>query len=228
MTAHCSHTNVRTSPRKLAGVGTHNDSLRKEVTRPRLNIVVAGHSQLPDHIEDFDGHNVVTLKRGGATLWSLDRDLNTLWSLPADVVILFLGGNEIIDRSPADIKKKFREVIKNIQNRLNAFVFITLIESRDYRKSKHPVRRASADKYNKVRKFLNKYLTQSARAGKYRTVDLFGPPWAERKSDGVHLTKDGQAHLVRKWQQCVKRYSDGLYDRLVSVNNRDTSWVEHE
>ena len=232
-----SHSTVRKSPRKnnfSLNVGSFEaESQRKntgislrEIEKPKLNIVVVGHSQLPDHIEEFDGHNVVTLKHPGATLWSLDKELDTLWHLPAHVVILFLGGNEIIYDTPANIKAKFREVINRIQEKLKAHVVVTLIEHRDYRQDKNPRRQANADKYNKVRKYLNKYLTESARAGKYRTVNITASNWNERRPDNIHFTREGKTQLVNKWRETIKKYTEEIYNKLKRASDESSCVVQ--
>ena len=233
---------VRKSPRKSHGVqnvnidastssqGTHSEEseieFKSNIPRPKFNVVVCGHSQLPDHVNDFGGHSVVTLKHRGATLWSLDKELNTLWHLPANVVVLFLGGNEVIYRKPSEIKKKFREIIGRIQDNLKAHVIVTLIEYRDYSKDKKPVRKAAAAKYNKVRKFLNQYLTESATAGKYRTVNIATIGCNERASDGVHLTSEGKNRLVNKWQVAVNKYCEELHKKIINASDKTPCVVQ--
>ena len=67
--------------------------------------VVVGHSQTPTHIQGDQEYEYIILRRPGGLIRHLRfRPLNEVYNLEADLIVFFIGGNDIVD---------FRNFIEN-------------------------------------------------------------------------------------------------------------------
>ena len=184
-------------------------------TYRRLRITICGHSQLPDDVGDFDGHHVTTLKHRGARIRHLDdprSPLYNVWAIPADVVILFLGGNDIADHKEKQvntIKKEVFKVVDKLIKHVCPQIFFTALEEREY--DNHPRTQFRESKvlqgYNNIAKALNKRLSEHAKRTKqFRTIRVQGEFLIDRSDDSVHLTPNGLYQLRYNYRTAVMKY----------------------
>ena len=176
-----------------------------------LRITACGHSQLPNRLENFDGHIVTTYKHGGARIKHMfdhNSPLYNVWNTPADLVILFLGGNDLADHKKDfvhHIKKELVHVVDELKRYVCPLVIVTLLEERTY--DHHPRREFRESPilacYNDIAKKVNLRLKEHAKkTNQFRTALVRGEFLQGRTIDGVHLTPAG-LHQLRHVYRCA-------------------------
>ena len=181
-----------------------------------LRISIVGHSNLPRELaqDEFDGHTVTVIQKRGGKLADLDNEHNPLyrvWDTPADVVILFLGGNDILDNLDDPNRKsvcsRLCEVVKRLRATLNCTVFVCNIEPRDYTNSRVAHFKANARSYVRLAACNNKNLTRHARVSQeFRVINLSYKELSYRVDDGVHFTEDSSRKVVKAFRRKVRRF----------------------
>ena len=99
-----------------------------------FNLVVGGHSNLPDHVSDIHNTNITVCKLRGAKLdhfWE-HSSFRPMRESNHDLAILFLGGNDIYENcEPKVILSKLIKIAEHLQH-LNKKVVIVTLEPRQY------------------------------------------------------------------------------------------------
>ena len=184
----------------------------------RLKISICGHSQVPDRLDDFNGHEVNIFKQGGATLFDLDNRNSRLGrslTQHCDIFFLFLGGNDIFLPGNSrngfvsydSIKQHIWRVVTEIK-KVASQVYVCQLEARDYSNHYNPVWRAHNEHYNSVIKIINKALSRSAPRLDYRVLNLSKKRFGPRRWDGVHFTNDGKHDIWELMKEVVNNYSE--------------------
>ena len=179
-----------------------------------LRITACGHSQLPNRLDNFDGHTVTTFKHPGAHIkhvFDHRSPLYNVWTTPADLVILFLGGNDIAVLKKDfvhHIRKEIVDLVTKLKQHVCPLVVVTLLEERTY--THHPRRELRESPilkdYNNIAKKVNLRLKEYAKkTNLYRTVLVRGEFLQGRNHDGVHLTAAGIHQLWYNYRCAVMK-----------------------
>ena len=172
-----------------------------------LKITFVGHSQIPE-IGDYDGHSVRILKQDGAMLKDLyvqTSPLFQVWTIQSDVIVLFLGGNDLVRIRDEQLKWELDESIKQLQE-VCQMLYVTHLEWRDY--SHHPnahYRENNGYYQSMIHSINTRLVIKSCRAG-YRTIRINQLEFADRQWNNIHLTPYGKENLIRKWKKAIEHF----------------------
>ena len=172
-----------------------------------LNITFVGHSQMPN-INDYNGHNVRVLKQGGATLSDLYDETSQLyevWSLQNDVIVLFLGGNDLMTINDQQLKQDLDDSIEQLQG-VCQMLYVTHLEWRDYSNHPNARYRNNNEYYQNMITSINARLSRKSRNAGYRTIRVNQLEFADRQWDNIHLTPYGKQNLIRKWKRAIEKF----------------------
>ena len=171
-----------------------------------LNVTLVGHSQTPKQYDNFNNNHLNIYKKGGATLWDLDRPESPLY--PAlrtrcDVFILLLGGNDLFllpnPGIPVFINKNIvKDKLYNTIIRakeIASTVYVCLLERRFYHDHPNQLWAHNAEYYTSVSQSINRGLRRNANTFGYRTIAFNSEELIDRKPDGVHFTELGKRKL---------------------------------
>ena len=172
-----------------------------------MRITIVGHSQLPRDDGHFDGHHVRWFRLGGADLRDLggiDRRLGLALTQPQDIIIVFLGGNDVYRYSRKENKENLSSVLNTLKE-LTPMLYVIPLEARDYRKHPRKDWAAKWEYYNAERKVLNKQIRRGVYSLGYRTINLSTADFCDRRADGVHFTWLGRWRFYNKIRATVRR-----------------------
>ena len=172
-----------------------------------MRITIIGHSQLPRDNGHFDGHHVRWFRLGGADLrdvGGIDRRLGLALTEPQDIIILFLGGNDVFRYSRKENKENLSSVINTLKG-LTPMLYVIPLEARDYRKHPRKIWAARWKYYNEERGVLNKQIRRGVYSIGYRTINLSTADFCDRRPDGVHFTWLGRYRFYMKIRRTVLR-----------------------
>ena len=166
-----------------------------------FKVAIVGHSQVPEELV-FDREDVsVDIFRapgGRASTFFLDRRMADVGHQKYDLVILWLGSNDITPHCVVrKIADKLAFIVKDLERKCEAQVRMCLIEPR------YPDGRLDQTTYEKVAKGINNLL-QRRLLKKYRFISFGAKPfWDSLDTDGVHFDPIGCDHVANKFRNCI-------------------------
>ena len=167
-----------------------------------INVAVVGHSQTPT-IDSYDDVNIDTFMRGGAIIsHAYMHPLNECFNRQYDIVIIFLGGNDIGHRPVQTIGDELIELANAFEGVRH--VYVTQIEQRTYPVGhRHFV---PYDDYRKQKNAINRRLVNYAKNNKsFRTINCSSPNYTDNSYDGIHFNVVGKESIVHKYINAIEK-----------------------
>ena len=173
--------------------------------------IVAGHSQTPTHIPNDEEFEFVILRKPGGLISHLDcSPLSRVYDIPADLIVLFLGGNDIAHYKddPLALSHKLREVLLDLKDFAREIAFVS-IESREYQEGNRFG--ISTQEYEDARQKVTRNIKRYCRLQSFRYINVNRSIFVDNLSpDGVHFNSVANAELIRK----IKLLAQHARDRL--------------
>ena len=167
-----------------------------------VRVAIVGHSQVP-YIDSYDNVEINLFRRGGARIHhAYEPPLSDSLDEHFDVVILFLGGNDIGTKTPNQIVNELVELAGKYDSASQ--VLVTQIEHRVY----PPGHRyyISEQDYRKQANRINKSLVKKAgQTEAFRTINISSPWYNDNSPDGIHFHYISADSLVARYCDAIKR-----------------------
>ena len=169
-----------------------------------VRVAIVGHSQIP-YINSYDDVEISTFKLKGALCSDFfDYPLNECLQQEYDVVIIFLGGNDIGTSQPAEIVDALLNIVRELSN-VNQ-VYLTQIEHRTYPLGhKYYV---EENTYRKKAKAVNRKLVKKAPSEGYRTLNISSQDYNDNSWDGIHFHTVARNELIKKFKRAIENAGD--------------------
>ena len=175
-----------------------------------LRVALVGHSQLPSELE-VDGADIEIFRAPGGKAYGFyeDERLNEVLDWSGDLVILWLGSNDIKQNTHvSDVVDNITEIKESIEEECGAEVVIILVEPRSY-PDDYPV---NETRYKKIQRAINKKLERELPDTRFLQFNT-QMYQTELSSDGVHFTAEGQELIEDKIRDCIEDFvNDGSSD----------------
>ena len=165
-----------------------------------VRVAIVGHSQLPV-IADYEDIKITRYFRPGAKLDYIDdRECASLLRRSWDIVIIFLGGNDICQTNPNLVADRALAIVR----RLNAHeVFLVNAETRVYYPARAAQFEITTEEYQIRANAYNQRLKRLARSTKvFRSVHL-PPGYSANSGDGIHFNTRGKLALIAKFKRTI-------------------------
>ena len=168
-----------------------------------VNVLIVGHSQTP-RINSYGDVNITCIKRPSACIEDLegiDR-LYDQW----DIVILFIGGNDLCFNEPRTVADDIINLVGNLNCSMK--VYVTLVETRWYDEERARKYNITTEEYNDRARACSNLLTRHARRTKqFRTIRC-PPSYNNNSPEGIHFDEVAKASLFSKYKNAIPRASD--------------------
>ena len=173
--------------------------------------IVVGHSQTPTHIPNDGEFEYVILRRPGGLISHLDcPPLSRVYDIPADLIVVFLGGNDIAHHKgdPIALSHKLRDVLLDLKDFAREIAFVS-IESREYQEGNRFG--ISTQEYEDVRNRVTRNVKRYCRLQSFRYINVNRSIFIDNLSpDGVHFNSVANAELIRKIQLLAQHAKERL------------------
>lgn len=174
------------------------------------SVAIVGHSLVPQAIERVSGANIHIYRSPGAKVADFDtnRALSRVIGVNYDLIILFLGGNDIHDNcTPSIITSDLIKVVEQLHSSCGSHIALVLIEHRN--PPPHNRFNVTAENYNRIASNINNRLKRKLKSKPYvQFLSIGAKPFQRGVTDGVHLNYESKKHLKRKFQNTIKRFVD--------------------
>ena len=172
-----------------------------------MRVGFIGHSQLPKGKIVINGIHLDKERVSGASISQAYQPpmVNIIESQP-EILIVWLGGNDV-DSNSKPAKEAGQELIQlaNYCLDFSPEVYLFLIENRDYKDEERNQR------YRDKARTVNRYISRKANEYKtFRTINVWGEPFAIDSHDGVHLGPESIDRVISKLQVAVSHATDRL------------------
>ena len=166
-----------------------------------VRVAIVGHSQVPD-IESYANVEVSVFRRGGASIHhAYEPPLSDSLDEHFDIVILFLGGNDIGTKTPHQIVEELLELVDSYDSAKQ--VVVTQIEHRVYPAGHRYY--IAEDDYRRQANRVNKSLVQKAKQTKaFRTINISGTWYNDNSPDGIHFHYITVQHLIARYRDAIE------------------------
>ena len=161
--------------------------------------VVVGHSQTPTHIQGDQEYEYIILRRPGGLIRHLRfRPLNEVYNLEADLIVFFIGGNDIVDyrNHPVTLASRIRDHLLELKQYAQEVAFVS-IENRVY-----PSRNQfgiSTQEYARMRNRVNHNVRRFCRNHEIRYINVNRSIFINNISpDGTHFNAAANDELIYK------------------------------
>ena len=166
-------------------------------------VALVGHSNLPV-FPSWGDVQVEVFKERGAYLTDLTdrrRFGGALFTTHWDCVVLFLGGNDIaVERNQDSLYYRHLEAFQALHtNKL----IVTDLEPRQYNRANQIRFGITTREYQAIANIVNKKLKRYARRTANVELIHIPPAYLEDSVDGIHLSDEGQGHLIRKYKKVI-------------------------
>ena len=158
--------------------------------------MLVGHSQLPASIISTQPDIFFEIFRApGAQLKHINREpLINSFECEADLVIVFLGGNDITRHAnDTYIAQKLKEILLRFKSKVPDVRFVP-IEYRNH--ASGGINTISPSLYNEIRKKVNGSLRTWCKRHSIRTVNIDRPEMQGRARDGIHFSTEVKQKFV--------------------------------
>lgn len=169
-------------------------------------VALVGHSNLPV-FPGWGNAQIESFKVQGAKLTDL-RDQHkfgaSLFTTNWDCVIVFLGGNDIAGcRNQDDLFNRYLSAFRVLHT---TKLVVTEVEPRTYNREYQSRFGINTLTYNTIAKILNKKLKRYAK--RTSNVELVHIPsgYMNGSVDGIHLSPEGQQHLITKYKLIIDSF----------------------
>ena len=178
-----------------------------------FRVAVLRHSQLPNEISQIEDCEFVVFKQSGARLDFLDYPpLSSYFESRFDLVVMFLGGNDVIEyiHNPLTLAQRIKNRLFQIRNNANHVAFVNL-ESRDYEVRSRPRYRITNEQYAEVSRVVNRSLKKFCAKNKMRFITTRNIRFQGLvRQDGIHFNAQAIQLLVQKIHNLALKTRDGL------------------
>ena len=174
-----------------------------------VRAAVVGHSQVPHNLHIENVETRIFRKPGARVRHFYDEILNNLLEYAPDIVILFLGGNDI-DTSE-DCASRIANSLKNIIQVIKANcqeVIVVDIEWRNFTSSRVPG--LTREIYNHRRRQIDRNLARFCNARQIRTINTSLEAIQRVRGDGVHFDALAAAKVKSKITNAILHASNRL------------------
>ena len=99
---------------------------------PPFQVALLGHSQMPSSLHcPIPQVNIDVYRRGGAKIDNVYvPPLNGVFNRPYDLIIVFLGGNDLSNHPPSEVKHKLLELLQLLLDHHTRKLCFCLLEER--------------------------------------------------------------------------------------------------
>ena len=168
-----------------------------------VEVLIIGHSNTPK-VYSYDDVNITFVKKGGAVISDLYH--HDLWPLVFgetwDIVIIFLGGNDLCFMEPNEVVSSLMEVVDQLK--CTKQVYLTLIETRVYSEEKSIKYNITTEEYNHKAKNCSRMLSRQAqRTNKFRTINCC-PSYHYNSPEGIHFGEEAKISLISKYLNAIQ------------------------
>ena len=175
--------------------------------------IVVGHSQVPQHIQGDEHFRYIILRRPGGILQNLNsRPLNQVYSTPADLIVFFLGGNDIalFKNHPITLASRIRDHLLRLKDLAREVAFVS-IESRIYPTGNRF--NLTTREYTTVQTRVNNNLRRFCRNHHIRYINARNQVFVNNIShDGTHFNITATNYLISKIRNVAERCRQAITD----------------
>ncbi len=174
----------------------------------KKTIAIVGHSLAPPRIEPVEGADIHIYRSPGGKVASFENDskLNGVLTSSYDLVIIFLGGNDVHNNcNPSQITDNIKGVIEQVRTHCNSHIAFVLLEHRSPKQGNRF--NIDEDQYNRVANSINNRLKRSYKNKSYvQFLSISAKPFQNGVTDGIHFNRETKLHLERKLRNTIMRF----------------------
>ena len=162
-----------------------------------VKVAIVGHSQVPREII-IPGVETRVFRKPGARIHHFHRDLlPEVLSFSADVIVIFLGGNDIDARPDcaSRVAEGLKGIVEILKDNCREVIFIQ-IEWRDFSTTRVPG--LTKEIYRQHRATINRNLQRFCRRHNIRAINTGLENLERVRRDGVHFASQSATILKRK------------------------------
>lgn len=166
-----------------------------------FTVALIGHSQTP-RINSYGDVRVSIFKPSPGLIDKVynsefsPRLFNTSW----DVVIIFLGGNDLCRNTPDEVVAKLLRLVDRLTGRR---LYVTLVEPRIYNAEREARHNITTEEYNiRARVTSTKLTRRAATLETFRTINIC-PSYHNNSYDGVHFDDFAKQSLIRRYIRAI-------------------------
>ena len=174
-----------------------------------VKVTIVGHSQVPHNLQ-IDNVDTRIFRRLGAKIRHFyDEILSNLLDYAPDIVILFLGGNDIdaSENCVARTANALKDVIQVIRANCGELIVVE-IEWRNFTSSRVPG--LTSEIYNLRRRQINRNISRFCNARHIRTINTSLDAIQRVRGDGVHFDDIAAARIKTKITNAITHASNRL------------------
>ena len=180
-----------------------------------VKAAIVGHSQVPHnvHVENVETR---VFRRPGAKIRHFhDEILNNLLAYEPDIVILFLGGNDIDAGEDCVVRvaTALKGVIQILRENCREVIVVD-IEWRNFTSSRVP--ELTSELYNHSRMQINRNLARFCNRRNIRTINTSLDSIQRVRNDGVHFDRLAAARVKTKISNAIMHATN----RLLAAGNQ--------
>ena len=178
-----------------------------------FKVAIVGHSLVPTAISCPSGVSCQIFRKPGGCFSDEDcSEFRGLWQSHFDLVIVFLGGNDLVQFGEIDVYNKARRFIDRVSSHAN-LVRVCNVEHRAYPESSFRV--SVNSEYKRKRNAFNRKLVRYLRRNGHVMLDVGRPVfYNNRVPDGVHFSLISKVALERYF---VRVISGAYRDRRIRL-----------
>ena len=176
-----------------------------------VKVAIVGHSQVPQEII-IPGVETRVFRKPGARIHDFHRDLlPELLSFSADIIVIFLGGNDIDARPDCALRvaEGLKGVVEILKDSCREVIFIQ-IEWRDFSRTRVPG--LTKEIYNQRRATINRNLKRYCSRHNIHAINTGLEDLERVRRDGVHFARESASVLKRKIIRAI-RHAIGRLER---------------
>ena len=174
-----------------------------------VKAAIVGHSQVPHNLQVNNVETRIFRKPGGRVHHFYDEILGNLLEYAPDIVILFLGGNDI-DTSEDCVPRTanaLKDIIQVLRTNCKEVIVVD-IEWRNFSSSRVPG--LTSEIYNLKRRQINRNLSRFCNARHIRTINTSLDAIQRVRSDGVHFDHLAAARIKTKIANAITHAANRL------------------
>ena len=174
-----------------------------------VKAAVVGHSQVPHNVQ-IENVETRMFRRPGAKIRHFHEEiLNNLLTYEPDIVILFLGGNDIDagDDCVVRVATALKGVIQVLRDNCGVVIVVD-IEYRNFSTSRVPG--LTSELYNHRRMQINRNLARYCNRRNIRTINTSLDSIQRVRNDGVHFDRLAAAKVKTKISNAIRHAANRL------------------
>ena len=168
-----------------------------------VKVAIVGHSQVPQEII-IPGVETRVFRKPGARIHDFHRDLlPELLSFSADIIVIFLGGNDIDARPDCALRvaNGLKGIVEILKDNCREVIFIQ-IEWRDFSRTRVPG--LTKEIYNQRRATINRNLKRFCSRHNIHAINTGLEDLERVRRDGVHFASESASVLKRKIIRAIR------------------------